>query len=77
LTVAPNDSIGRIQSGCMSIRAKTTPEMEAIQKQLSQKLEERFGPCPAAFDNDYMFHMTIAIGGGSFENYQKSIRYII
>lgn len=72
LTVASNNSIGGIQSGCMSIRVKTTPEMETMQKQLFQKLEERFGPCPAAFDNDYMFHMTIAIGGGLFENYQKA-----
>ena len=28
---------------------------------------EKFGPCPAEHDNDYVFHMTFAIGGASFE----------
>jgi len=72
LTVAPNNIIGGIQSGCVSIRVKKALEMEALQKQLFQRLEDRFGPCPAAFDDDYIFYMTIAIGGGSFENYQKA-----
>ncbi len=72
LTVYPNNSIGGKPSGCLSIRVKTLPELDLLQKDLFNKLENRFGPCPAPFDNDYIFHMTVAIGGAAYESYQKA-----
>lgn len=72
LSVYPNNGISGNPSGCLSIRANSTPQLGQIQRELFQKLEERFGPCPANFDNDYVFHMTIALGKAPFENYQKA-----
>ena len=43
-----------------------------MQRELFEKLEERFGPCPAEHDNDYVFHMTFAIGGAPYENYLQA-----
>ncbi len=63
-------------SGCMSIRAKRTPQLDAIQQKLFKLLETRLGPCPAAHDSDYVFHMTIAIGGASYENYEKAYQVL-
>lgn len=41
-----------------------------------EEKEERFGPCPAEHDDDYVFHMTFAIGGASFENYERAYKAI-
>lgn len=60
------------ESGCMSIRAKSTPELKAMQQKLFDLLETKLGPCPAEHDSDYVFHMTIAIGGAPYDNYQKA-----
>jgi len=60
------------ESGCMSIRAEGTPQLKAMQQKLFDRLEATLGPCPAEHDSDYVFHMTIAIGGGSYENYKKA-----
>lgn len=43
-----------------------------MQKDLFDNLEKRFGPCPAPFDDDYIFHMTVAIGKAPYENYKKA-----
>lgn len=59
-------------SGCMSIRAEATPQLKAMQQKLFDYLEVKLGSCPAEHDSDYVFHMTIAIGGASYENYQKA-----
>lgn len=56
----------------MSLRAKKTPELSEVQKKLNEGLYKKFAPCPADHDNDYIFHMTFAIGGASFESYQKA-----
>ena len=72
LDIHPSNVIGSIPSGCMSIRVKKSEELERMQQLLFRKLENRFGPCPAAYDNDYIFHMTIAIGKAPFENYQRA-----
>lgn len=72
LQVMPNNSIGGIESGCLSLRVKKTEYLDSLQKKLFAELEERFGPCPAPFDNDYIFHMTIAIGNAPYANYQKA-----
>ncbi len=72
LVVYPNNAIGGEPSGCLSIRIKKTEELEKMQKVLFDKLESRFGPCPAPFDDNYVFHMTIAIGKAPFENYKRA-----
>ena len=56
----------------MSISARKSNELVSLQKELFQKLEERFGPCPAEHDDDYIFHMTIAIGGADYSHYEKA-----
>lgn len=61
-------------SGVLSIRAESTPQLVAMQKKLFELLESRLGPCPAEHDSDYVFHMTIAIGGAPYENYEKAYR---
>lgn len=63
-------------SGGLSIRVDRTPQLEAMQKNLFELLEEKLGPCPAEHDSDYVFHMTIAIGGASYENYQKAYQVL-
>ncbi len=59
-------------SGCMSIRAESTPQLIAMQQKLFDLLEVKLGSCPAEHDSDYVFHMTIAIGGASYDQYQKA-----
>lgn len=60
------------ESGCMSIRAESTPQLITMQQDLFALLEAKLGPCPAEHDADYVFHMTIAIGGAPYKNYEKS-----
>lgn len=70
--VCPSNVLGGNPSGCLSIRVKESYELRSMQKELFESLEERFGPCPAEHDNDYVFHMTFALGRAPFENYQKA-----
>ncbi|MCR5755651.1 MAG: 2'-5' RNA ligase family protein [Acetatifactor sp.] len=72
LEVLPSNVLGGTPSGCMSIRAIRSETLDHLQKELFRRLEERFGSCPAEHDNDYVFHMTVALGGASFEQYQKA-----
>ena len=72
LVVYPNNAIGGESSGGLSLRIKKTEELEGMQKELFDKLESRFGSCPAPFDDNYVFHMTIAIGKAPFENYKRA-----
>lgn len=72
LVVYPNNAIGGEPSGCLSIKIKKTLELDGIQKKLFSDLERKFGPCPAPFDDDYIFHMTVAIGKASYENYERA-----
>lgn len=51
---------------------KSLEQLDEVQKRLFRELEERFGPSPALHDNDYVFHMTVSIGGAPFEKYQKA-----
>lgn len=60
------------ESGGLSIRAARTEELDALQKKLFNELNEKFGDCRAEHDDDYIFHMTIAIGGAPYENYRKA-----
>ncbi len=70
--VCPNNVLGGNPSGCLSMRVEQSKELKEMQKELFEKLEERFGPCPAEHDNDYVFHMTFAIGGAPYENYLRA-----
>ena len=72
LWVMPNESLGGTKSGCLALKARRTAELENLQKRLFQALTERFGPCPAEHDNDYIFHMTLAIGNAPYENYVRT-----
>lgn len=76
LVLYPNSSIGGLPSGCLALRATTTEELARLQKRLFQELEERFGPCPAMHDDNYMFHMTVAIGKAPYENYERAYRQL-
>lgn len=72
MVLYPNSAIGGIPSGCISLRATKTNELDALQKRFFRELTDRFGPCPAEHDDDYMFHMTIAIGKAPYENYLRA-----
>ncbi|QHQ62312.1 hypothetical protein Ana3638_17230 [Anaerocolumna sedimenticola] len=71
VTIHPSKVLG-YPSGCMSISAVKSVELTDIQNNLFWRLEERFGRCPAEHDDDYVFHMTIAIGGAPYVNYEKA-----
>lgn len=77
MELCPNNVLGGVPSGCMSLRVKESAELREMQKLLFWKLEEHFGPCPAEHDNDYVFHMTFAIGGAPFENYEKAYKSMV
>lgn len=62
------------ESGCLSISIHKNEQLDFAQKMLFEELEIKFGPCPAEHDNDYIFHMTIAIGGAPFNNYEKAYK---
>lgn len=72
LNVFPSNVLEGKPSGCMSISVGKSNELVSLQKELSQKLEKEFGPCPAEHDDDYNFHMTIAIGGAEYSCYEKA-----
>jgi len=72
LEVLPSNALGGNPSGCMSIRAIRSDVLDRLQKDLFRRLEERFGPCPAEHDHDYVFHMTVALGSAPYEQYQKA-----
>lgn len=68
----PSDVLGGVKSGCMSLRVRETLQLAEAQKHLNEELRKAFGPCPAEHDDDYIFHMTFAIGGADYESYQKA-----
>ena len=68
----PSVVLGGQSSGVMMMRAVSSPELIDAQKKLNERIVEAFGPCPAEHDEDYMFHMTFAIGGAPFEAYRKA-----
>lgn len=76
LRVYPNNAIGGAPSGCISISVRESQQLREMQKQLFAELEERFGPCPAEHDEDYWFHMTVAIGGAPYKNYEKAYKHL-
>ena len=72
LEISPNDVLGGVPSGCLSIKVEQSEELRTLQRRLFGELEARFGPCPAMHDDDYVFHMTVAIGGAPYENYERA-----
>lgn len=77
LDIFPSNVLGGVESGCMSLRVKETPQLVNAQKRLNEELYKMFGPCPAEHDNDYIFHMMFAIGGADYESYQKAYDVLI
>lgn len=77
MDVFPSNVLGGVPSGCMSLRVKETPQLVDAQRRLNDGLYVKFGLCPAEHDNDYIFHMTFAIGGASFEAYQSAYGELI
>lgn len=77
MDVFPSNVLGGEPSGCMSLRVKETPRLVEAQRRLNQELYEKFGPCPAEHDDDYIFHMTFAIGGAGFEAYERAYGELI
>lgn len=72
ITLWPSQVFG-YESGVMVLKATKTKELYDLHNRLNKELAARFGSSPADFDgDDYAFHMTIAIGGKPFSNYQKA-----
>ncbi|QAA32516.1 2'-5' RNA ligase family protein [Clostridium manihotivorum] len=70
-------SVFGYSSGVMVIEADKSQELQSLHKRLNEELEKIFGECKANFDGDeYIFHMTVAIGGGSFDNYEKALKLL-
>lgn len=64
-------------SGVIVIKVEKSEELYDLHKRLNKELKERFGECHADFDGDeYTFHMTIAIGGAPFKNYEKAYKLL-
>lgn len=74
LELSPNSAIGGFASGCLSLRAVRTPALTGLQQRLFTALTDAFGPCPAPHDDDYVFHMTVAIGGAPYAAYAHAHR---
>lgn len=77
IDVFPSNVLGGVESGCMSLRVKETPQLVDAQKRLNEELFKLFGACPAEHDDDYVFHMTFAIGGADYESYQRAYDELI
>lgn len=77
IDVFPSNVLNGLPSGCMSLRVKETPQLTDAQKKLNEGLYAKFGPCPAEHDDDYIFHMTFAIGGAGFEAYERAYAELI
>lgn len=77
IDVFPSNVLGGVSSGCMSLRVRETPQLVDAQRRLNEGLYEKFGSCPAEHDDDYIFHMTFAIGGASFEAYERAYDKLI
>ncbi|MCM1283256.1 MAG: 2'-5' RNA ligase family protein [Muribaculaceae bacterium] len=77
MDIVPSNVLGGAESGCMSLQVKETPQLVDAQKRLNEELCKIFGPCPAEHDDDYVFHMTFAIGGADYESYQRAYNELI
>lgn len=77
MDLSPSNVLGGVESGCMSLRAKETLQLVDAQKRLNEGLRRAFGPCPADHDDDYVFHMTFAIGGADYGAYQRAYNELI
>ncbi len=77
IDIFPSNVLGGVDSGCLSLRVKTTQQLVDAQKMLNDQLYWAFGPCPAEHDNDYIFHMTFAIGGADYESYRLAYNELI
>lgn len=69
LSTFPSNVFG-YESGCIFLNAEKSEALQYLQKELFDQLESSFGKCPADHDENYTFHMTVAIGGAPFKNYE-------
>ena len=77
MDIFPSNVLGGVESGCMSLRVKETQQLIDAQKKLNEELYKAFGACPAEHDNDYVFHMTFAIGGADYESYKRAYDQLV
>lgn len=64
--------------GLLWIDVRETQALRGLHDRLNQELEQRFGNTQADHDGPtYHFHMTVALGGQSFEVYQKLFSEIL
>lgn len=71
VSICPSNVFG-YDSGVLALQVAESIELCQIQEKFNDSLYERFGPCPSEHDDDYIFHMTLAIGGGSYDSYEKA-----
>lgn len=73
LALYPTEIFG-YNSGCMALGVKPTNSLLQMQHNLFTQLEANIGKCQADHDENYWFHMTVAIGGGSFNDYETAYK---
>ena len=69
ISVFPSNVFG-YESGCIFLNAEASRELQILQKLFLKQLDTQFGKCQADHDDDYSFHMTVAIGGAPYVNYE-------
>ncbi|MDF2803526.1 MAG: hypothetical protein K0S61_3429 [Anaerocolumna sp.] len=69
ISVFPSNVLG-YDSGCIFLNAETSRDLQYLQEMLFTQLDEHIGKCPADHDEDYVFHMTVALGGAPYNNYE-------
>jgi len=71
LQIEPTSFVGT-EYGILWIDVEESEELRGLHNRLNEELSQRFGNTAADFDgDDYHFHMTIMIGGQSFELYRR------
>ena len=73
IDIFPNNSLGGIPSGVMSLRVIETPELKNTQLFLFDELNKEFGPCPAEHDDDYIFQYCFLF----FSSYFVCLLYLL
>lgn len=66
IDIFPFNVLGEVEFGCISLQVKETQQLVDAQKRSNEELYKVFGPYPAKYDNDYIFHMTFAIGSADY-----------
>ena len=68
---------GQTDYGLLWLAVQETPYLRQLHLRLNDELAQRFGNTQAAYDGSaYRFHMTVMMGGQSFEVYRQIARTI-